>query len=102
MIITSILYLSIIGMIIGGLFQLILGIIQLLSFCIYIANWSKIATRLKQHFIIYGVLTSLLIPFYCFATTEVFINTLIGYSAILAFYFLYIAYSQYKYVTYEL
>ncbi|GGG28548.1 hypothetical protein GCM10011344_31640 [Dokdonia pacifica] len=96
---TSILYLSIIGMIIGGLFQAVLGVIQLISFGIYIFNWEKIATPLKPYFIIYGILISLLVPYYCFVSSDVFLNTLIGYSGILAFYFLFLSYKQHKHIS---
>ncbi|MEP0263854.1 hypothetical protein [Dokdonia sp.] len=85
----------------GILFQILLGILQLISFSIYIANWSKIKPSIKSFLYIYGIITSLLIALLFSRLNEsVFIVWVI--SGGVAFYFLYITYQQNKFLSREL
>jgi hypothetical protein len=98
MITTLLLYLTFWG---GILFQILLGLIQLISYFIYIANWSKIKGSLKKPFIIYGIITSLLLAF-LFSGINESIFIVWGTSGIVAFYFLYLSYQQNKFIRHEL
>ncbi|MFT5889926.1 MAG: hypothetical protein ACI9Y7_000014 [Dokdonia sp.] len=98
MITTLFLYITFWG---GILFQILLGVIQIISCTIYFTNWSKIKVSLKKPFIIYGIITSLLLEF-LFSGINESIFIVWGTSGIVAFYFLYLSYQQNKFIHHEL
>lgn len=95
---TIALYLTLWG---GILFQILLGIIQLISFCIYVANWSKIKTSLKPFLYAY-IIVALLLVAYLFSGFNDAVFIVWGISGGVAFYFLYITYQQNKFLRHEL
>lgn len=95
---TLVLYLTFWG---GILFQILLGLIQLVSYIIYISNWSKVKPSLKKPLTIYGIITSLLLVF-LFSGINESIFIVWGISGIMAFYFLYLSYQQDIFIHYEL
>lgn len=97
-IITLALYLTLWG---GVLFQLILGLIQLISCGIYIENWSKIKPSLKPLLVLYCIITIPLIAL-LFIFPETFMMIIWIGSMFLAFYFLYITDQQNKFSNHEL
>lgn len=95
---TIVLYVTIVG---GIIFQILLGGIQLISCCIYIANWSKIKPTLKPFLYVYIVIALVLVA-YLFSGFNDSIFIVWEISGGVAFYFLYITYQQHKFLRYEL
>ncbi len=95
---TIVLYITIVS---GIIFQILLGLIQLISCVIYIANWSKIKPSLIPFLYAYIIVTLLLVA-YLFSGFNDSVFIVWAISGGVAFYFLYITYQQNKFLRHEL